>query len=468
MQADKPRLSAIVLAAGKGTRMKSQLPKVLHPLCGRALVEYPVTAAFDAGADQVVVVTSGQPEISQALEARYGKDRLAVVVQDPPRGTGDAVRVGLTAVQHERTLILYGDTPLLRAQDLSGLLAALDVPGQELALLTALLDNPFGYGRVLRDAQGAVTEVCEQRDLRNDAERAVREVNAGMYAADTSKLRAAVAELKPNNAQGEYYLTDIVAALAKTSRVAAVLGEADALVGVNDRADLGRAEELLYARNRDQHRKAGVTIHGDARIDTGVEIAADAEIGPGACLRGNTRVGAGSLIDTGCVLVDAVVGERVAVKPYSVITQSQVGDGAQIGPFAHLRPDSAIEQDAHIGNFVETKKTRVRRGAKANHLAYLGDTDVGERANIGAGTIVCNYDGFSKRQTTIGEGAFIGSDSQLIAPVTIGKNAYVGTGSTIDEDVPEDALAIGRARQVTKPGYAKKLREKLAAAKQGR
>jgi bifunctional UDP-N-acetylglucosamine pyrophosphorylase/glucosamine-1-phosphate N-acetyltransferase len=389
------------------------------------------------------------------------------VVQDPPRGTGDAVRVGLTAVQHERTLILYGDTPLLRARDLSGLLAALDVPGQELSLLTALLENPFGYGRVLRDGQGAVTEVCEERDLRNDAERAVREVNAGMYAADTSQLRAAVAELKPNNAQGEYYLTDIVATLAKTSRVAAVLGEADALVGVNDRADLGRAEELLYARNRDQHRKAGVTIHGDARIDTGVEIAADAEIGPGACLRGQTRVGAGSLIDAGCVLVDALIGERVAVKPYSVITQSQVGDGAQIGPFAHLRPDSAIEQDAHIGNFVETKKTRVRRGAKANHLAYLGDTDVGERANIGAGTIVCNYDGFSKRQTTIGEGAFIGSDSQLIAPVSIGKNAYVGTGSTINEDVPEDALALGRARQVTKPGYAKKLREKLAAAKKG-
>lgn len=462
------QLSAIVLAAGKGTRMKSQLPKVLHPLCGRALVEYPVTAAFDAGADQVVVVTSGQPEISQALEARYGKDRIAVVVQDPPRGTGDAVRVGLTAVQHERTLILYGDTPLLRAQDLSGLLAALNVPGQELSLLTALLDNPFGYGRVLRDPQGAVTEVCEQRDLRNDAERAVREVNAGMYAADTRKLRAAVAELKPNNAQGEYYLTDVVAALAKTSRVAAVLGEADALVGVNDRADLGRAEELLYARNRDQHRKAGVTIHGDARIDTGVEIAVDAEIGPGACLRGKTRVGAGSVVDTGCVLVDAVIGERVAVKPYSVITQSQVGDGAQIGPFAHLRPDSEIEQDAHIGNFVETKKTRVRRGAKANHLAYLGDADVGERANIGAGTIVCNYDGFAKRQTIIGEGAFIGSDSQLVAPVTIGKNAYVGTGSTINEDVPEDALAIGRARQVTKPGYAKKLREKLAAAKKSR
>jgi bifunctional UDP-N-acetylglucosamine pyrophosphorylase/glucosamine-1-phosphate N-acetyltransferase len=459
------KLSAIVLAAGKGTRMKSELPKVLHPLCGKPLLEYPVTAAFEAGADQVVVVTSGQPEITAALEARYGKDRIRVVVQAPPRGTGDAVRVGLAAVEHEATLILYGDTPLLRAQDLDGLLAALEVPGQKLSLLTALLDAPFGYGRVLRDGEGVVREVREQRDLATDAERAVREVNAGMYAADTEQLRAAVAGLQPNNAQGEYYLTDIVAAFAKTSRVAAVLGQADALVGVNDRADLARAEELLYERHREWHRKAGVTVHGDARIDSGVEIAADAEIGPGVSLRGRTSIAAGARIDTGSVLIDAVLGANVQVKPYCVIVQSRVGEGAQVGPFAHLRPESEIEAEAHIGNFVETKKTRVRRGAKANHLAYLGDADVGERANIGAGTIICNYDGFVKRQTTIGEGAFIGSDSQLIAPVTIGKNAYVGTGSTISEDVPEDALAIGRARQVNKPGYARALRERLKAAK---
>jgi bifunctional UDP-N-acetylglucosamine pyrophosphorylase / glucosamine-1-phosphate N-acetyltransferase len=465
MTTSTPGLSAIVLAAGMGTRMKSQLPKVLHPLCGRPLVDYPVTAAFEAGADQVVVVTSGQPELTRALEERYGKGRISVAVQDPPRGTGDAVRAGLSAVKHARTLILYGDTPLLRAQDLAGLLAALEVPEQQLAILTALLDVPFGYGRVLRDASGAVTEVREERDLQSDAERAIREVNAGMYAANTEKLRGAIALLKPNNAQGEYYLTDIVASLAKISRVAPVLGQAEALLGVNDRADLGRAEELLFARHRDQHRKAGVTVHGDARIDSGVEISADAEIGAGVSLRGKTKVGSGTRVDVGSVLVDAVIGADVEIKPYCVISQSSVGDRAQLGPFAHLRPESEIESDAHIGNFVETKKTRVRRGAKANHLAYLGDADVGERANIGAGTIVCNYDGFVKRQTTIGEGAFIGSDSQLIAPVVIGKNAYVGTGSTITEDVPEEALAIGRGRQVNKLGYATKLRERLAAAK---
>jgi bifunctional UDP-N-acetylglucosamine pyrophosphorylase / glucosamine-1-phosphate N-acetyltransferase len=465
MTTSRPGLTAIVLAAGKGTRMKSQLPKVLHPLCGRPLLEYPVAAAFEAGADQVVVVTSGQPEITQALVDRYGTERIAVVVQDPPRGTGDAVRVGLEHVLHARTLILYGDTPLLRARDLSGLLEALAAPGQELSMLTALLDLPLGYGRVIRDKLGAIVEVREERDLRNHAERAIREVNAGMYAASTERLRAAVADLKPNNAQGEYYLTDIVAFLSKSSRVTAVQGDADALVGVNDRADLARAEELLFARHRDQHRRAGVTVHGDARIDSDVEIAADAEIGAGVCLRGRSKVGAGSRIDVGSVLVDSQIGEGAEIKPYCVIMHSSVGDRAQLGPFAHLRPESVIEAEAHIGNFVETKKTRVRRGAKASHLSYLGDADIGERVNVGAGTIICNYDGFVKHRTSIGDGAFIGSDSQLIAPVVIGKNAYVGTGTTVTEDVPEDALAIGRARQVNKPGYASKLRERLAAAK---
>jgi bifunctional UDP-N-acetylglucosamine pyrophosphorylase/glucosamine-1-phosphate N-acetyltransferase len=228
---------------------------------------------------------------------------------------------------------------------------------------------------------------------------------------------------------------------------------------------LARAEELMYGRIAERHRKAGVTVHGSARIDSSVELAADVDVGPGVCLRGKTRIGAGSRVDTGSVLADMTVGENVEIKPYCVLSQSRIGDAAQMGPFAHLRPDSDVEAEAHVGNFVELKKTRVRRGAKASHLSYLGDADVGERANIGAGTIICNYDGYVKRKTTIGAGAFIGSDSQLVAPVVIGENAYIGTGSTITEDVPADALAIGRARQVNKPEYAKKLKEKLAAAK---
>jgi bifunctional UDP-N-acetylglucosamine pyrophosphorylase/glucosamine-1-phosphate N-acetyltransferase len=431
MTSGKPGLSAIVLAAGKGTRMKSELPKVLHPLCGRALVEYPVAAAFEAGASQVVVVTSGQPQISQTLRERYGADRVAVVVQDPPRGTGDAVKIGLAAVLHPRVLILYGDTPLLRAQDLSGLLEAIEAPGTDLSILTALPQNPCGYGRVLRDSAGLVREVREERDLQSAQERAVPEVNAGMYAADTEKLREAVTQLSPNNAQGEYYLTDVVKILAAVSQVRAVPGEADALVGVNDRVDLAHAEELLFARNRARLRLSGVTIHGDARIDSDVEVEHDAEIGPGVCLRGKTKIGAGTRVDTGSVLLDAVVGKNAEVKPYCVITQSTIGDGAQLGPFLHMRPDSIAEADVHLGNFVETKKTRVRRGAKASHLTYLGDADVGERVNIG-------------------------------------KGAYVATGTSVTQDVPDDALAIGRVRQENKLGYAAKLREKLAAAKAGK
>jgi bifunctional UDP-N-acetylglucosamine pyrophosphorylase/glucosamine-1-phosphate N-acetyltransferase len=455
-------ISAIVLAAGKGTRMKSTLPKVLHALCGRALVEYPIAAAFEAGAGRVVLVGSRETELEQSLVPRYGAERLQVVVQDPPRGTGDAVRVGLSAVESARVLVLYGDTPLVRAQDLSGLLAALDHPGVALSLLTALLEEPRGYGRVLRDAAGNVSEVREERDLRSDSERAVREVNAGMYAAASETLRRAVAELTPNNAQGELYLTDIVASIARAARVITLLGQPEALLGVNDRSELARAEALLYARLREQHQKNGVTIHGDARVDAGVELGCDVELGPGVWLRGKTRIGERTRVDCGSVLTDANVGRDAEIKAYCVIERSSVGDAARIGPFAHLRPDSEIGPEAHIGNFVETKKTRVQRGAKANHLSYLGDTDVGERANIGAGTIVCNYDGFAKRKTVIGEGAFIGSDTHLVAPVTIGKNTYVATGTTVIHDVPDDALAIGRVRQENKPGYAAKLRERLA------
>ena len=241
-------------------------------------------------------------------------------------------------------------------------------------------------------------------------------------------------------------------------------GPADALVGVNDREQLRAAEETLFARIRARLGQSGVSIHGDARIDDTVLVAPDATIGPGVRLRGKSSVGAGAFIDVGVVVTDSEIGARAIVKPYSVVTQSRVGEGAEIGPFAHLRPESDIEAEAHIGNFVETKKTRVRRGAKANHLAYLGDGDIGERANIGAGTIFCNYDGYQKHQTIIGEGAFIGSDSQLVAPVTIGKGAYVGTGTTVTEDVPDEALAIGRARQTNKPGYAATLKARLAEA----
>ncbi|HEX3774416.1 MAG TPA: bifunctional UDP-N-acetylglucosamine diphosphorylase/glucosamine-1-phosphate N-acetyltransferase GlmU [Polyangiaceae bacterium] len=459
-------LTAVVLAAGLGTRMKSRLPKVLHPIAGRPLAHYAVRAAFAAGVEHVVVVTSGQPEIEQGLAREYG-DKISCVKQDPPRGTGDAVRVGISEVKTERVLILCGDTPLVRAEELTELVAALDQPGaSELSFLTCSLDNPSGYGRVLRDGAANVREIREQRDLKTAEEHAVREVNSGIYAGKTSSVRDAIGQIKPNNAQGEYYLTDIVALLARSSRVTTVSGHRDTLLGVNDRSQLGEAEEIMLARIRTRHAKNGVTVRGNARIDDTVEIGEDALIEDGVHLRGKTQVGSGTIVDTGCVLVDAIVGAGALLKPYTVITSSKVGDRAELGPFAHLRPDSELEAEVHVGNFVETKKTIMRRGSKANHLSYLGDGDIGERANIGAGTIFCNYDGFNKHKTTIGPGAFIGSDSHLVAPVTVGRDAYVGTGTTVTENVPDDALAISRVKQVNKPDYAPKLRARFAALKE--
>ena len=460
-----PRLTAVILAAGLGTRMKSALPKVMHPIAGRPLLRYAVQAAFDAGVEHAVVVTSGRPELDQFLSREFG-DRVSTVVQDPPRGTGDAARIGIERVQTERVLILCGDTPLVRAEELRELVAALDQPGaSELALMTCSLTAPHGYGRVLRDASGLVLEVREERDLRSAEERAVREVNAGMYAGDTAAVRRALGEVRPNNSQGEYYLTDVIALCARASRVTGVSGHSEALLGVNDRSQLAEADALLGKRIRLRHAKNGVTVRGEPQIDDTVEIAEDCVIEMGVSLRGQTRIGSGTRVDVGCVITDSTIGEGVRLLPYTVITSSNVGNAAQLGPFTHLRPHSEIEAEVHLGNFVETKSTRVRRGAKANHLSYLGDGDIGERANVGAGTIFCNYDGFNKHKTVIGEGAFIGSDSQLVAPVTVGRNAYVASGTTVIEDVPEDALAVGRIKQSNKLGYAPKLKARFAAIK---
>lgn len=454
--------TAVVMAAGQGTRMKSTLPKVLHEAAGRPLVYYPVRAALEAGAERVLVVVSltGRDEVAAALKKHLPDAPLELVIQEVPRGTGDAARVALERVHSEYVWILCGDTPLLTAQDLLALTAALDASGVDLCFASCLVDDPTGYGRVLRSEGGQVVGIREQRDLKSDEEQAVREVNAGVYAARTEVLRGALERLTPDNAQGEYYLTDVVELLAE--RVEARLCSAEALVGVNDRAQLHEAEMALFARIRRYWGTQGVTLRGQPLIDDTVLLEADVTVEDGVRLRGATRVGRGSFIDVGSVLTDVVVGSGTIVKPYSVLGESSVGDNARIGPFSHLRPASTIEDGAHIGNFVEVKQTRVRKGAKANHLAYLGDGDIGEKANIGAGTIFCNYDGFRKHRTEIGAGAFIGSDSQLVAPVRVGAGAYVATGTTVTEDVPDDAFAIGRCRQTTKPDYAPKLKRRLA------
>ena len=464
------RLLALVLAAGQGKRMKSRTPKVLHPLCGRPLVHYPIAAALGASADRVIVVVSPETEGPTAEYAAraFPAGAVGFAVQSSARGTGDAARVGLEAAgadSFDRVLVLCGDTPLVTAADLAPLLAALGDASLSLALLSCELEDPRGYGRVLRDTSGGATGVVEDRDLSPGERERLREVNAGIYAARWDTLSKGLAGLTANNAQGEYYLTDVVAFAAKNGKALAVRGDPSTMVGVNDRAQLAAAEGAMYLRIADAHRRAGVTVRGDARIDDGVTIGMDASIEAGVVLRGATSVGEGASVDVGCVLTDSVVGERTNVKPYSVLESARVGARAEIGPFARLRAGSVIEDEAHVGNFVETKKTRLGRGAKANHLAYLGDGDVGAGSNIGAGTIFCNYDGFDKHTTTIGEGAFIGSDTQLVAPVRIGNGAYVATGTTVTKDVPDDALAISRTKQENKEGYASRIRGRMAAAK---
>jgi len=461
---------AIVLAAGQGTRMKSALPKVMHTVCGLPIVHFGVQAALDAGCGEVVVVVGhGRRLVEEYLARAFGVERVRIAVQEQQRGTGDAARAGLAASgsRASRVLVLYGDVPLVTADDVRAVLAPLDAGpvSAGLSLATCIVDDPAGYGRVLRKG-GVAVDVREERDLHGEDERAVREINAGVYAGRVSLLREALATLVPNNAQGELYLTDVVSFASRAGeRIETVNGPADVLAGVNDREQLVRVEAVMRARIARRWRLAGATVRDGAQIDAGVVLEPDATVEVGAVLRGRTRVASGAIVDVGCVLTNVEVGEGAVVKPYSVATDSTIGARAHVGPFAHLRPESDIGEEAHVGNFVETKKTRMRRGAKANHLAYLGDGIIGERANVGAGTIFCNYDGFQKHTTVIEEGAFIGSDSQIVAPVTIGANAYVATGTTVTRDVPADALAIGRAKQDNKEGYAARLRARLRAAK---
>ena len=456
-------LSAIILAAGQGTRMKSARPKVLHELCGRPMIHYVVDAALAAGAAEVVVVVGhGRDEVTAYLAREFGA-RVKIAVQETQEGTGHAVRCALPSLapDTDRVFLLCGDTPLLGAAELVRLPAAMG--GGPLAMLTVRTVDPTGYGRILRDENGHVVGVREQKDASED-ELAIDEVNPGVYLARLPFLREAVCALRANNAQKELYLTDVVELASREGGVASVTADDPAsLAGINDRAQLCAAEEVLYVRIADRHRRAGVTVRGTARVDASVVIEPDAIIEHAVVLRGATRVGAGARVDVGSVLTDVQVAARANLKPYSIAQSSTIGVAAQIGPFSHLRPESTIEEDAHVGNFVETKKTIVRRGAKANHLAYLGDGDIGDGANVGAGTIFCNYDGFKKHRTEIGAGAFIGSDSQIVAPVRIGVGAYVATGTTVTRDVPDGALAIARIKQENKEGYADRLKARLKA-----
>jgi bifunctional UDP-N-acetylglucosamine pyrophosphorylase/glucosamine-1-phosphate N-acetyltransferase len=464
--ADSSSFVAIVLAAGQGTRMKSALPKVLHPLLGRPMLSYPVQAALDAGARQVVVVVGHGREAVEAELARRFDARVTTRVQLEQRGTGDAARCGLQALPEHRGLVLvfYGDAPLITERPLRALVELAQNTQVPLALLTATLSDATGYGRILRDAQGRVLAIREQKDC-SAAEGRIAEFNPGVYAITAPFFRDALARLSTDNAQGELLLTDVVGMAAQQAGIADLAWSAAELEGVNDRAELMARERELRLRLCKRHAQAGVTLRDPQTtfIDAEVELAQDVVVEGNVHLRGRCLIERDVHIDVGCVLRDVTVRQGARLLPYTVATSSIIGERSQVGPFSHLRPESELGSEAHIGNFVETKKTRLGRGSKANHLAYLGDGVIGEQVNVGAGTIFCNYDGFAKHVTVLEDGAFIGSDSQLVAPVTVGKNAYVATGTTVTFDVPAGALAIGRARQENKADLATRLRAKLKA-----
>jgi bifunctional UDP-N-acetylglucosamine pyrophosphorylase / glucosamine-1-phosphate N-acetyltransferase len=456
--------ASIILAAGKGTRMRSARAKVLHELLGRPLVAYPVGLSRLLGADPVVAVLGHQREaVERVLVDRFDPGTVTVVEQAEQRGTGHAVRLALPALAGFEgvVLILYGDVPLLRRETLQELVGTAR-RYHCLAIVTTTPADATGYGRVLRDSRGHVTGVVEQKDATVD-ELAIGEVNAGIYAAPAAFLREATSELVPKNAQREYYLTDIVARAAETIGVSTVEADPRDVAGINDREQLAEAEATLRARiNRAWQAHATFRDPASAVVEPDVEIGVDAEIGRNVSLRGKTRVGHGARIDDGVILTDVEVEAGAHVLPYTVANEAAIGPGAIVGPFARLRPGAQIGPEAHVGNFVELKKTVLGRGSKANHLSYLGDAIIGDKVNIGAGTITCNYNGYEKRQTIIEDRAFIGSDSQLVAPVRIGKRAVIAAGATITEDVPEGALAIGRIPQVHKPGYAEAVEKRYA------
>jgi bifunctional UDP-N-acetylglucosamine pyrophosphorylase/glucosamine-1-phosphate N-acetyltransferase len=464
-------LACIVLAAGKGTRMRSTRVKVLHELLGRPLVAYPIELARALGADPVVAVLGHQRDAVEAsLRARFGADGVRAVEQTEQRGTGHAVRLAMPSLKRFGgiVLILYGDVPLLRGETVRALVGTARRYGC-LAMVTATPPDPTGYGRILRDQRGHIIGVVEHKDA-SPEELAIGEINAGIYAAPADFLRVATAGLDARNAQGEYYLTDIVARAARGIGVSAVEADFRDVSGINDRRQLGESEAILRARvNAGWMRHVTFRDAASTVVEPDVQLGVDVELGRNVSLRGKTRVGRGARIDDGVILTDTVVGAGTLVRAYCVATDSEIGADCSIGPFAHLRPGTRLAAGVHLGNFVETKKTSMGRGSKANHLSYLGDAIIGEKVNVGAGTITCNYNGYEKSPTIIEDYAFIGSDTQLVAPVRVGKRAVIAAGTTVTSDVPAGALAISRVPQTAKPGYAQKVARRYAerSAKNG-
>jgi bifunctional UDP-N-acetylglucosamine pyrophosphorylase / glucosamine-1-phosphate N-acetyltransferase len=453
-------MNVVILAAGKGTRMCSGLPKVLHPVGGmpmlghvlrtaQALNPKKIIVVIGHGADQVKAVIQALPEISKGVPIDW-------VIQDPPQGTGHAVAQALPKLDPQSTaLILYGDVPLIRSQTLRQLVDTAE-KNRSLAVLTAMLDSPTGYGRIVRDGHQHIQGIVEEKDA-DAAIRAICEINTGFMAAPAEHLTAWVSAIDNRNAQKEFYLTDIIAkSVAEGKAVHSLRSDhIEEILGVNSQEDRAQIERIYQRRIAEQLMSAGVRLQDPERIDVlgQLECASDVSISVGCIFEGRVQIAAGAVIGPHCVIRNAQIGQETVIEAFSHIDGAAIGPRSVIGPYARLRPGTELAEGVHIGNFVEVKNSVLGPRSKANHLSYLGDASIGSRVNVGAGTITCNYDGAEKHRTTIEDDVFIGSDTQLVAPVTVGRGATLGAGTTLTQDAPEDALTISRAQQVTIKNY---------------
>ena len=448
--------TSVILAAGMGTRMKSKMPKVLHKVCGKPLSKWVIDASKAAGADKVCAVVGHKAEtVKEVLGAV-----CEFALQAEQKGTGHAVMQAIDVIKNSKgeVVILNGDTPLITAETINKAIEYHKNNGNQATVITAILDDATGYGRIVRDNDGSVLKIVEQKDA-SEEEKKINEVNSGMYVFDAQSLVYALDKITPNNAQGEYYLTDTLEILLSAGKKIGgyAISDNDEIRGINDRVQLNEAEKIMQKRINEYHMRNGVTMRNpeSVYIEDGVEIGNDTEICQNVTIKSGTKIGSDCVIGSGSMLDRAVIHDGVDVLS-SVILESEVDEGTHVGPFAYIRPNCHVGKEVKVGDFVELKNSNIDDGTKISHLTYIGDSDVGKRVNFGCGTVTCNYDGKKKYRTTIGDDCFVGCNTNFVSPINVGDGVYIAAGSTITEDIPENSLSIARARQVNKEGWKDK------------
>ena len=448
--------TSVILAAGMGTRMKSKMPKVLHKVCGKPLSKWVIDASKAAGADKVCAVVGHKAETVKEVLG----DVCEFAVQAEQKGTGHAVMQAIDVIKNSKgeVVILNGDTPLITAETINKAIEYHKNNGNQATVITAILDDATGYGRIVRDNDGSVLKIVEQKDA-SEEEKKINEVNSGMYVFDAQSLVYALDKITPNNAQGEYYLTDTLEILLSAGKKIGgyAISDNDEIRGINDRVQLNEAEKIMQKRINEYHMRNGVTMRNpeSVYIEDGVEIGNDTEICQNVTIKSGTKIGSDCVIGSGSMLDRAVIHDGVDVLS-SVILESEVDEGTHVGPFAYIRPNCHVGKEVKVGDFVELKNSNIDDGTKISHLTYIGDSDVGKRVNFGCGTVTCNYDGKKKYRTTIGDDCFVGCNTNFVSPINVGDGVYIAAGSTITEDIPENSLSIARARQVNKEGWKDK------------